>query len=298
MEQSSKLIGFSAAIFVTCLWAGWTVASRVGASSPLTVYDLIAIRLATAGAISLPLLWYFKTWQTLSLKRGLVLCMAGGPVYVWFAFSGFKLAPAAHGGVFINGVMPVFALLLGVLFLRDMPRRVQVVAGLTILIASAVIATGSGDFRVDYLKGDLLYLAAGALFSVYMMLCKRWQVGSMQIVYSISFLGACTYLPIYFSLLPSNFEQASQADIGLQVLYQGILPSYFGMLSVGLGVKHIGTTATSAVMSGVPALAGILGWWLLSESLSLAQMIAMAVLTIAILVMILPSRRKVAIATQ
>ncbi|MDH3742985.1 MAG: hypothetical protein OER56_15455, partial [Hyphomicrobiales bacterium] len=96
------LLGCLAAFSVVFIWSSWLVASRSGALSGLTVYDLAALRYGISGLLASPFVLYFKPWRTLSIGRIAVLTMLLGPVYILLVFNAFVFAPAAHGGIFMN----------------------------------------------------------------------------------------------------------------------------------------------------------------------------------------------------
>ena len=47
--------GYLAAFFTLVTWTGFSLISRVGGKSPLTPYDIIALRLITASLVLLPI---------------------------------------------------------------------------------------------------------------------------------------------------------------------------------------------------------------------------------------------------
>ena len=113
---NSPLSGYAACFTIIFIWSFWLIVSRIGAASELTIYDLTAMRYGISAIVSLPFVLYFKPWKTLSLIRILSLSFVLGPVYILTVFSGFIYAPAAHGGIFMNGLLPIFSVLIGVIF--------------------------------------------------------------------------------------------------------------------------------------------------------------------------------------
>ncbi|NNE23274.1 MAG: DMT family transporter, partial [Rhizobiales bacterium] len=174
---NAYLLGCLAALAVVFIWSSWLVASRSGALSGLTVYDLAALRYAISGLVALPFVLYFKPWKTLTIGQIAVLTMLLGPVYIMLVFNGFVFAPAAHGGIFMNGVLPVMTLAIGWLWLREAPRWQQLVAAAFILLATVAVASDKSQIAVaGSWRGDLLFLAAAAFFSMYMVLSRVWRI--------------------------------------------------------------------------------------------------------------------------
>ena len=107
---ASARSGYFACLTVMLIWVLWLLVSRIGANSSLTVYDLAAMRYGISAVVSLPFVIYFKAWNSLPAKRALILSIVLGPLYIVTVFSGFIYAPAAHGGIFMNGLVPIFTI--------------------------------------------------------------------------------------------------------------------------------------------------------------------------------------------
>ena len=105
---SPHVTGYAAAWCIVLVWSFWLIVSRLANGSGLTIYDLAALRYGLAAVIAGPLCLYYRPWRGLRLFQIAVLSFVLGPVYILFVFAGFIYAPAAHGGIFMNGVLPIF----------------------------------------------------------------------------------------------------------------------------------------------------------------------------------------------
>lgn len=76
----------------------------------------------------------------------------------------------------------------------------------------------------------------------------------------------------------TSLAQASAADLGLQVLSQGVLSGLVAMVAYGTAVKTLGGTQAAAFTALTPVLATIGGGMLLGEPVGMAE-IAAAVIT-------------------
>ena len=110
VNSPSHLTGYAAAWCIVFVWSFWLIVSRVANQSGLTIYDLAAFRYGLAALIAVPLCLYYKPWRGLRLAQIAVLSFILGPVYILIVFSGFLYAPAAHGGIFMNGVLPLISI--------------------------------------------------------------------------------------------------------------------------------------------------------------------------------------------
>jgi len=57
MFSSQKLAGFLAGISITCIWASWTIITRLGLETDLQIYDLMALRLLVATLLIAPVIY-------------------------------------------------------------------------------------------------------------------------------------------------------------------------------------------------------------------------------------------------
>jgi len=90
-------------------------------------------------------------------------------------------------------------------------------------------------------------------------------------------------VPIWYWLLPTGIPEASQSQLLIQTLYQGLIPGLIGLLLVAIATRHIGPSTTAAFMAAVPTLGSILGVVFLNEFLGLLGWLSVLVLTPGIL---------------
>ncbi len=280
----SQLTGYAAAWTIVLVWSFWLIVSRVANDSGLTVYDLAAMRYGLASLIALPLCLYYKPWRGLRLMQIAVLSFILGPVYILFVFSGFLFAPAAHGGIFMNGVLPLISILFGIFLFRKRPRFQQMVGAVLILASAVVLAwdTSVSEFRTAWI-GDLMFVIGAVFFATYVILSERWQLGAMQIIFCGTIVNAVIYLPIWAIWLPSGLAEAPMGPLLLQAVYQGFVPNLIGLLFVAHASRTIGNGNTSSILAAVPGGGAVLGLLILGESLSLTSALALVILTIGLL---------------
>lgn len=281
-------LGVLAAITVSLIWATWLVASRSGAQSSLTVYDLAAFRYGISSIFALPIVLYFKPWKTMSFKQMAVVTVLLSPLYILLVFGGFIYAPAAHGGIFMNGALPAMTLLIGWYFLSE-KITLWHVCGVALIIVGAVLAVADTAqlALVDSWRGDLLFLAAGIFFSGYLVAGRLWHVTTTQVLLCSSIFNALLYVPVWYLFLPSGIASATNAQLMLQVLYQGLIPGLVGLLLVATAARNIGSATTAAIMASVPALGTVLSIIYLGELPGLLGWISLLVLTPGILIVAL-----------
>lgn len=287
----SQVTGYAAAWTIVLVWSFWLIVSRVANDSGLTVYDLAAMRYGLASLVALPLCLYYKPWRGLRLSQIAVLSFILGPVYILIVFSGFLYAPAAHGGIFMNGVLPLISILFGVFIFRKLPRLQQLLGAGLILVSAVVLAwdTSVSEFRYAWI-GDLMFIIGAIFFTIYVILSERWQLGAMQIIFCGTIVNAALYLPVWVLWLPSGLADAPAGPLLLQAVYQGFVPNLIGLLFVAHASRTIGNGNTSSILAAVPGGGAVLGIIILGESLSLISALALVALTIGLLMSV--QRRK------
>ncbi len=290
---SSHVTGYAAAWIIVFVWSFWLIVSRIADDSGLTVYDLAALRYGLASVVALPLCIYYRAWEGLGLRQIAVLSFILGPIYILCVFSGFLFAPAAHGGIFMNGVLPLVGMSLGFILFRAIPGRRQLLGGSLILGSAVVLAWDASTSRVTGAwKGDLLFLIGAVFFSFYMILSERWKPGAMQIIFCGTLVNALVYMPVWWFWLPSGMAEAPMGPFLLQAVYQGFVPNLIGLLLVAHASRAIGNGNTSVILAAVPGGGALLGALILDEKLSVISIAALVLLTVGLLIAV---RRRTAV---
>ena len=280
----SHVTGYAAAWCIVFVWSFWLIVSRVANQSGLTIYDLAAFRYGLAALIAGPLCLYYKPWRGLRLIQIAVLSFILGPVYILIVFSGFLYAPAAHGGIFMNGVLPLMSILFAVVLMRVLPSLRQALGAVLILVSAVALAwDASVSSGADAWIGDLLFLVGALFFSIYMILSERWKLSAMQIIFCGTIVNAALYLPVWYFWLPSGLANAPMGPLLLQAVYQGFVPNLIGLLFIAHASQTIGNGNTSFILAAVPGGGAILGALILGENLSTIGVLALIALTLGLL---------------
>lgn len=220
-----------------------------------------------------------------------VLSFILGPVYILCVFAGFLYAPAAHGGIFMNGMLPLVSILIGTIFFRSNPNSRQVLGVALILISALVLAwDGSANIHEAAWIGDLLFVIAAIFISSYVILSEHWRVGAMEIIFCGTIVNAALYLPIWALWLPSSLADAPLRPLLLQAVYQGFVPNIIGLIFIAHASRTIGNVNTSSILAAVPGAGALLAALILRESLSLTSILALVTLTVGLLVSVRRSK--------
>ena len=205
-DQSRGLL--AALVTVTC-WAGFNIVSRFGSKGVFTPFDLAAMRYGVSGALTLPFFLYLvplRDWP-----RYLVLAVFGGLGYGLLVYSGFAFAPSAHAGIFVNGGIPFWAVVLTAVMSGFKLSRHVVIAlalstcGLLMIGFNSLFFSHSGDQWI----GDLLFFSAALCWAIFGLLVRRWQIKPRHGIFGIAAFSSLAYLPIYYLFLPKGIADAT-----------------------------------------------------------------------------------------
>ena len=292
--QPNYMVGLACGLSVPFIWGLWIVASRFGVTHALTPYDVTALRVGVASVIVLPIL-LTRGLSGLALGRAFVISCGVGAPFALASFAGMALAPVAHAGVLTNGTMPIFAALFGLLWLRERPARQRLAAMALIIVGGLLIGGDSFSGVAAPLQwfGDLLLIAAGALFALYMTALHKWQPEIRQSIVAVPVVSAVIYLPLWALFLPSELLHAESfppwPEIALQAGFQGVVSSFIVVMLLTRATRSVAATTIAMFLAGAPALAVVFGILLLSE---LPTALAWAGLAVSTIGMVLAVERR------
>lgn len=200
---------------------------------------------------------------------------------VWVAVP-FTLFPLAQQWInsavtgLLNGATPVLAAIVSVIFLRTVPRGVQL-AGLLLGFAGIVlISLGSAGEGSSQTRGVVLVLAATACYGFALNIAPPLQAKYGAIVLMSSVLGIAAAMNVPYALvdLGDNEWQTSSvlALIGLGSVGTGL--AYWFMASL---VGRVGSIRASFITYLIPVVSLVLGVWLRDDTVTAAALIGMPI---------------------
>lgn len=168
----------------------------------------------------------------------------------------------------LTSPVPLFAIVLSAIFLRDEPMRVNGLAGLVVGFLGVVIITSRGlDGTIDSpLVGQLALL--GATFSyaagaVYSRRNVRGLPAIIPAVFQVTFAAVIT--SVLAVLLERPFESRPDLQAVFAILWLGILGSGLAYLVVFRLFQRWGATRTTLVAYLLPIVGIVLGFLVLQE---------------------------------
>ncbi|MEZ5742345.1 MAG: DMT family transporter [Sphingomonadaceae bacterium] len=169
----------------------------------------------------------------------------------------------------------------GLIAAQRRPRLFELVAVVAAISGAALLMGGSLSISVDSFVGDLLCLAAGMFYAVYILALRpvRAKFGSWSVLAGSSLASAPVLLLIALllreSVWPGDWTPLVALMLGSQVIGQGLLIyslRFFSPLVIGLALLT------------QPAVAAASGWLAFGETLSASDIFGMVLLAASLVI--------------
>jgi drug/metabolite transporter (DMT)-like permease len=277
------ILGIACGAGAALFWAAGFVAARHGIVVGFSPVDIAFHRFVWAGLLCLPLAVRAGLGDLAGVGwgRGMALTLLGGPPLALFSYAGFLFVPLAHGGVIQPSCAALGGLVLASLVLKErlaIQRAVGgaiIVAGLAIISAEALATIGTHG-----LIGDLSFVTAGLMFAVFGTLLRLWRIAPTRAVVVTSVVSLLQF-PIQW--LVFGFER--MIGLGLvenliQVAMQGIFAGAGAIYLFTRSVVLLGAGRAAVFPSLVPGFTLLIGFLVLGEVPSVAQLVGLAIVLI------------------
>jgi drug/metabolite transporter (DMT)-like permease len=199
---------------------------------------------------------------------------------------GIGLTKLANASLFGNASSFVLVLY-GFVILRRLPRAVQALALLFAAAGAALLMGSSYELSPDNFTGDLFALAAGLLYTGYLIAVDRARktMAPMPVLFIATAAGTIPLLLLALALgqrvMPGDWTPLLILSFGSQVVGQGLLVYAVGYLSpvvVGLGLL------------AQPAAGAVIGRFAYGETFSLADAAGAVLIAVALVLIRLPEK--------
>ncbi len=294
-EWLGVIYGASAAI----IWGSQLVMSRAGATMGMDGFDVAALRGGVAGMAMLPWLLSRRRYGSgpglTPWRHALGLALAAGPLFMILSMAGFHYAPLPHGAVLQPSAMVLTSMFLSALLLGEALRPRRLIGAVVIIFGLAMIAGPAilqGDRQTPI--GDALFLTAGALFALYSVLSRRWNVGPMQATGSVTVIAAILFLPPYLALHGLHNLLALPWHMLLaQVLVQGLITGIVSLIVFGRAIQILGAGRATLFPALVPGAAVLIGIPVVGEWPTALQAGGLLVVTLGLVFSLYSGRRRI-----
>jgi drug/metabolite transporter (DMT)-like permease len=277
------------------MWAGNAIAGRalVGSISPVT---LSAVRWGLAALILLPLGWQvFKPssalWQ--NKTRFIILGLLGVGSYNVLLYLALQTSTAINVTL-IGASMPIWMLLIGMVFYQVKPRLLQLVGAIVSLVGVTVVLTRGEPaslLTMEVVMGDLLIMLATILWALYSWMISRPGQSSERQWPWAEFLMAQVLIGFLWTMLFDSVEIATgyaHIDLnywtGALILFVAIGPSLIAYRCWGLGVNGAGPTVAAFFANLIPLFTALFSAAILGDPPQLFHGLAFGLIVVGILV--------------
>jgi drug/metabolite transporter (DMT)-like permease len=274
-----RRIGLACGVLSVLLFSSFTLVSRLGLSSRLQLVDLAALRFGIGGTLLLPALLRADL-RSVTWRQAAALALLGGLGFALLAYTGFSLAPAAHGAVLLHGTLPLFTFLL----LRTTTGRVDsgpptlgiglIAAGIALMAYDSVTVASPRQ-----LAGDGFLLLASLSWSSYGVLSRRLGLPAASGAAIVAVLSLCAFLPFYVLWRGKTLPTSSLREVVLQAVVQGVLIGAISIFVYTRAVAALGPQTTSLMAAAVPVITTLAAIPLLSEIPGRAALAGVGVVT-------------------
>lgn len=276
-----KLSGYLFVLFAAMLWgtSGTSQALAPEGASP----QVLGIFRLVGGALTLSFLAYqrgtLSQITTLPRKLTLFACLLMASYQILF-FAGVGMAGVAIGTVVGIGSAPIIAGLLKIFVERQpITPRWMLSTGLAILGCSLLLFP-SENVQINLL-GVTLAVGAGASYAIY-TLCSKilFEDRDSDAVTGTIFIGSTLLLLPTLWQTPLNW--IIQPSGMLLFVWLGLIVTGLSYWSFGRGLKMIPASTAVTLTLAEPLTAGLLGVFLLGESLTLLGAIGILILIVGL----------------
>ena len=237
-------------------------------------------------ALALPFLWLLARLfrQPVHVpRRALTIAIAFAAFFfaadlaAWHA--GILLTKLGNATLFGNISSFIFAAW-GLWLARRWPSLLQALALGLAALGCALLMWGSAELSAAHLRGDLLAMLAGLLYTGYLILVERTR-GALQplpLLFLASLFGAAMLLPAAVAMgeviVPADWTGVAALALCSQVAGQGLLVYALG---------HIPPLVVGIAMLTQPALSALLGYVYYDEGFTLLDWAGAAAIVLALI---------------
>jgi drug/metabolite transporter (DMT)-like permease len=282
-RRTERLAEF-ALIAITAVW-GLTFVMVQDAIALLPVTAFLAYRFIPAGGLIAGVAWRrVRSLGTDGVRDGVLMGLALTAGYLLQTY-GLQHTTASASG-FITGLFVVITPVLTYYVRRERESRALWISVVLATAGLALIAGGSsstGDGPAHTLGGDALTLGCAAAFSVHILLTgsavDRHDVAGLAAVQ----LSVCGFLCLGVAAIAGDLEMPHSSTVWSALVVTSLVASALGFLVQSFAQQHATPPRTALILAAEPAFAGLFGFLLAGDRLSLTGWLG-AVLVMAAIV--------------
>ena len=225
---------------------------------------------------------------SLGWRRAAALTFTAGPAYSLLVAEGFHFAPLAHGAILFPVSTTLTAIGFGVVMLGEPFGWRGRVGTIVVMIGLILAMNHSGGVAVTGQAwiGDVMFIAAGALFGFYSFLLRRWRIGALQAASVVAVFSMLTCIVIAAFAPDSELAAVPIREIAIQIAGQGLGAGVIATIAFSNTVHHLGSARAGLFAALVPAVALLIGILLLHEMPTTVQAFGLVLMTVGLAITI------------
>jgi drug/metabolite transporter (DMT)-like permease len=201
---------------------------------------------------------------------------------------GLEQTTASNAG-FITGLFVVLTPLFGALLFGLRPPRAAWLAAGVSAVGLLLLSGASGNFE---LSGDGVVFLCACAFAFHILVTaravERFHIGALVAVQ----LGVCGLFCLVAAAIGGDLEAPGGASVWSALIVTSLIASALGFLVQSYAQQHAPPARTALILAAEPAFAGLFGYLLQDERLSvLAWLGALLILAAIVLVDVVPRLR-------
>ncbi len=195
-----------------------------------------------------------------------------------FQTLGLEQTSVSNAG-FITGLFVVLTPLLGAIFLRDRIPGIAWAAAAVSAVGLFLLSGAGAEFTA---RGDGLVLLCALAFAGHILVTARavsdHDVGALLVVQ----LGVCGIICIAIAAVLGDLEAPRGRTVWSALIVTSLIASALGFFVQTYAQLHAPAARTALILATEPAFAGLFGWLLASERLSVVSWSGAALILAAI----------------
>jgi drug/metabolite transporter (DMT)-like permease len=275
------LLGLACGIATALFWALGFVAAKHGMAHGLGPAEIAFHRTVWVGLTMAPVLAIEGRLGDLGgigWRRGIALAVCGGIPFAMLSYVGFNFVPLGHGGVIQPSCAALGGIVLSALVLHEATPTARIAGGLAIVAGLTLLGTEAlATIGTHGIIGDLTFMGAGLTFAVFGLLLRLWRIAPLRAVAVVSIVSLI-YVPVHGLIF--GFERMIAAgwfEPPPQVVAQGLFAGPGAIYLFTRAVMLLGASRAALFPALVPAITLLIGFLVLGDVPSLAQLAGLAV---------------------
>lgn len=262
--------------------------ARAGIVGGLAPADLVLMRFGVAGLLMLPFLirWGLPGLAGIGWSRGLVLLLLGGPLFSLLQTGGYAFAPLAHGAVIAPSTVTILSTIAAALFLGERLGSAHLVGAALVIVGIVAISWEglAADAGGQSWIGDLMFFASSVLWAGFTVMLRHWRLDALRATAVVSVLSAAVAVPGYLALFGlDHFVGLPAGAMLVQGVAQGAVQGALTLIAYSRAVALLGVSRAVLFPAIVPAIAMLLGIWVVGEVPNAVQVAGLALVTLGLL---------------